>query len=190
MEAQPLGEELTTGKFKSNCHLPSPCKGGLGSELANFPPVKGTRHAAKDPNGFVIPGKSDMEPLLWPCRKSSCREGQAGVWGATQCGVTAEYLPLLLIAEGRQDLSLPVVSADLLLHQALWVMPMFSRESPVLVGIVFLHLFLLTLVSEIALALNSHTPSTFLTSGLLEMPAPGCQGLLQLGLGVPSWMWG
>lgn len=67
----------------------------------------------------------------------SCQEGQAGARGATWCGVTAKYLPLLLLAGGgRQDLTLPAVSAALLLYQALWIVPMLSWESPALVRVV------------------------------------------------------
>ena len=137
MEAQPLGAELPAGEFKSSCHLHSQSKGGLGSGLANFPPAKGTRHVAKDRNGFVIPGKLDMEPPLCPCQRSFCQERQAGARRATSCGVTAKYLPLLLLAAGgRQDPNLPAVSAALSLRQVLWIMPVLSRESPVLVRII------------------------------------------------------
>lgn len=92
---------------------------------------------AKDQNGFVIPGKLDMEPPLCLCQRSFYQERQAGAWGATECEVIAKYLPLLLpAARSRQDPSLPAVSAASLLCQALWIVLMLSQESSVLVRII------------------------------------------------------
>lgn len=136
MEAQPFGAKLPAGEFRSSCHLPSHCKGAWFGicQLS-------TRQQAEDRNGFVIPS----------CKWSLC----CARAGAAQ--IAAEYLPFLLLQgeAGRPRAHLwallPFTLPGTLDHACAFSGVSYLSQDHWL----FFILILLTLVWEIALALNS-----------------------------------